>query len=68
MDSGQPFRDPEFGPSPSDPKGMKSIILEPPFGGAPEEDEVHWTRIGEIAPKGEKAMFIKSGATSCDVI
>lgn len=47
------WRDPEFGPTPSDPAGMRSIIgneSNPPPG-LPDESEIGWAIFEEILAK-----------------
>jgi hypothetical protein len=51
------WRDPEFGPSKSDPSGIRSIVgneSDPPPG-LPDESEIKWLTFEDIlAKKGSK--------------
>ena len=63
----QYFEDPEFGPKGlEDPHGYKSICFDPPYVGAPSEDEISWMRPAEIAP-GLAVGFAPDGPNSVDV-
>lgn len=46
---------------------MKAIIMDPPFGGHPEEEEVTWCSLHEISPENTP-KFISKNAESSDVI
>ena len=58
--------DPDFGPQTSDPHGFSSICFENPFLGAPNQDDVFWSRLEEIC-KGSQPDFLVQGAQSNDV-
>lgn len=67
QNTGRAFIDPEWGPNKDDPKGMKAIVMDPPYSGAPDEDEVNWLHLKEICP-GKPPKFVKQNAESSDVL